>query len=148
LEHEYVVCARVKDLPVGKQAAAVALLVMWTPVPLLPEVLLVLSAWGFDYAGLLTWQKPKDDGYWHRSNGEYALMGKKGTPRTSHLLRHMIHETPHSDGDYKPDVFRSLLWTAGCLAFGDSAPRLDLFGGYWQKFFPEYDREDWDFWED
>ena len=139
---------RVRDLPVEKRVAADALLLLWAPAALLPDLLVVLKKWGFAYAGLLTWKKPVDDGYWHRAHCEYMLVGKRGTVKNAYLLQHTLYEGALSDGDYKPDAFRVLLLTAGFIAFDEAAPHLDLFGGYWQRFFPEYGKEDWDFWED
>ena len=139
---------RVRDLPVEKRTASDALLLIWAPARLVPYVLLVLKKWGFEYAGLLAWQKPIDDGYWHRGHCEYMLIGKRGTARDYPLFRHTLYEQPSSDGDYKPEAFRALLLQTGRIAFGETAPHLDLFGGYWQRFFPEYAKEEWDFWEE
>jgi hypothetical protein len=139
---------RVKELPVGKRSAADALLLLWMPVALLPDALVVLKGWEFEYAGLLTWQKPNDDKYWHRSRGEHMLIGKRGIVKTSFLFRHTIFEESPCDGDFKPEGFRHHLLMAGLIAFGESAPHLDLFGGYWKRFFPGYEKDDWDFWED
>lgn len=139
---------RVRDLPVGKRAAADALLLIWAPMEKLPDVLQVLGTWGFEYAGLLTWRKLNEYDDRYLSHGEYMLIGKKGTVNTSFLLRYTIHEPLFMDAEYKPKTFRSKLLLSGHISFGESAPHLDLFGGYWQRLFPEYDKEDWDFWED
>jgi N6-adenosine-specific RNA methylase IME4 len=140
---------RVRGLPVEKWAAPNALLLMWVAVPVLPDALLLLRTWGFECAGLLAWRKPKDDleGYWFRCDCEFMLVGKRGSAKTSYLLRHSLYEGSYSDGGYKPEAFRGLLLNAGLVAFDKTVPHLDLFGAYWQKFFPEYKKKDWDFLE-
>jgi N6-adenosine-specific RNA methylase IME4 len=140
---------RMRGLPLEKWAAPDALLLMWVPVALVPDALLLLEIWKFEYEGLLAWRKPKDDleGYWFRCDCEFILIGKRGSVKTTYLFRHTLYEGSRSEGSYKPEGFRRLLLDSGCLAFDKVVPHLDLFGAYWQRIFPEYEKKDWDFLE-
>jgi N6-adenosine-specific RNA methylase IME4 len=138
---------RIIALPVGPAVAAEALMLMWVPMRLLPDGLLLLRAWGFEYGGLLTFRKPKDevDVCWYRSQCENLLVGKRGTVRNCYLLRHTLYEGPDTGCAFKPEGFRTLLSMATDIAFGGELPQLDLFGRYWHERFPEYGREGCDF---
>jgi len=141
---------KVRGLPVEKWVAPDALMMMFVPVDILPDTLLLLRTWGFEYAGLVAWRKPKDylEGYWWRSHCEYILIGKRGAAKTASLLRHTLYEGSYSKEEYKPQAFRSLLSNSGLVAFGENTARLDLFGAYWQRRCPGYEKEYWDFWEE
>lgn len=70
---------------------------MWATMPMLPEALKVMKAWGFKYKTVgFTWMKQnrradglfaynKDIftgmGYWTRSNAELCLLGTRGHPQ-------------------------------------------------------------------
>jgi N6-adenosine-specific RNA methylase IME4 len=138
---------RIIALPVGPAVAAEALMLMWVPMRLVPDGLLLLRAWGFEYGGLLTFRKPKDelDVCWYRSQCENLLVGKRGTVRNCYLLRHTLYEGPDTGRAFKPEGFRTLLSMATDIAFGGELPQLDLFGRYWHERYPEYGREGCDF---
>jgi len=140
---------KIRGLPVEKWAAEDALLLMWAPMALVPDALLLLRVWKFDYAGLLMWRKQNEniDAYWFACNGEFLLVAKRGVAKTSYLLRHTIYDGARTEGEYKPEGFRSLLLTAGFICFDKIVPHLDLFGAYWQCIYPEYKKKDWDFLE-
>ena len=140
---------KVRDLSVEKWVAPEAFMLMWVPVLKIPDGLLILRTWGFDYAGLLAWRKPKDslEGYWLRSECEFILAATRGTPKTSYLLRHTFYEGSYSEGNCKPQAFRKLLMDAGYVAWEKRASGLDLFGAYWQGIYPKYGKDGWDFLE-
>ncbi|HET6256694.1 MAG TPA: hypothetical protein VFE32_21645 [Puia sp.] len=131
---------RILALPVGPAVADEAFLLMWTPMRSLPDGLLLLEAWGFEYAGLLAYRKPTSevDVCWYRSQCEYLLVGKRGTVKNCYLLRHTLYEGPDIGRGFKPEGFRTLLSMAVDIAFGQGLRELDLFGGYWRERFPEY----------
>lgn len=69
------ICAR----PVGDIAADDCVLFLWATVPMLPDALRVMSAWGFTYKSHCIWTKDKlGTGYWFRNSHELLLVGTKG----------------------------------------------------------------------
>lgn len=69
------ICAR----PVGDIAADDCVLFLWATVPMLPDALKVMAAWGFTYKSHCIWTKDKvGTGYWFRNAHELLLVGTKG----------------------------------------------------------------------
>ena len=69
------ICAR----PVGDIAADDCVLFLWATVPMLPDALKVMAAWGFDYKSHCIWTKDKlGTGYWFRNAHELLLVGTRG----------------------------------------------------------------------
>lgn len=65
--------------PVGDIAAADCALLLWATVPMLPQALAVMSAWGFAYASHVVWLKDRvGTGYWFRNQHEILLLGTRG----------------------------------------------------------------------
>jgi N6-adenosine-specific RNA methylase IME4 len=59
-----------------------ALVLMWATAPLLLEAGDVLRQWGVKYSTARVWQKDRiGTGYWVRSDAEFVLMGKYGSPK-------------------------------------------------------------------
>lgn len=70
------ICAR----PVGDIAADDCVLFLWATVPMLPDALKVMAAWGFAYKSHCIWIKDRvGTGYWFRNAHEILLVGSKGT---------------------------------------------------------------------
>lgn len=60
-------------------AADDAVLFLWATVPMLPEALNVMGAWGFTYKSHFVWMKNQaGTGYWNRNKHELLLVGTKG----------------------------------------------------------------------
>ncbi len=60
-------------------AAADAVLFLWATVPMLPEALDVMKAWGFAYKSHFVWLKDRPGtGYWNRNKHELLLVGTRG----------------------------------------------------------------------
>lgn len=60
-------------------AAADAVLFLWATVPMLPEAIEVMRAWGFAYKSNFVWvKKNPGTGYWNRNRHELLLIGTKG----------------------------------------------------------------------
>jgi N6-adenosine-specific RNA methylase IME4 len=60
-------------------AADDCVLFLWATVPLLPEAIEVMKAWGFTYKSSSTWLKDKAGlGYWVRGVVEHLLIGRRG----------------------------------------------------------------------
>lgn len=69
------ICAR----PVGEIAADDCVLFLWATVPMLPDALRVLDAWGFEYKSHCIWAKDRiGTGYWFRNQHELLLVGTRG----------------------------------------------------------------------
>lgn len=64
---------------VASIAADDCVLFLWATVPMLPDALRVMEAWGFDYKSNFAWVKNKiGTGYWSRNKHELLLVGTKG----------------------------------------------------------------------
>lgn len=60
-------------------AAKDSILLMWATVPMLPQAMSVLDAWGFKYKSNLVWPKGRiATGYWVRNAHEILLIGRRG----------------------------------------------------------------------
>ncbi len=69
------ICAR----PIAQITADDCVLFLWATVPMLPDALKVMAAWGFTYKSHCIWTKDKiGTGYWFRNAHELLLVGTKG----------------------------------------------------------------------
>lgn len=65
--------------PVAEIAADDAVLFLWATVPMLPQALEVMAAWGFAYKSHFIWDKGRSGtGYWNRNRHELLLIGTRG----------------------------------------------------------------------
>lgn len=70
----------IKAREVASIAADDAVLLLWATVPMLPEALEVMAAWGFSYKSHFVWLKDvAGTGYWNRNQHELLLVGTRGT---------------------------------------------------------------------
>lgn len=68
---------KARDVP--SIAAADCVLFLWATVPMLPQALEVMAAWGFAYKSSAVWVKDRaGTGYWFRNQHEFLLVGTKG----------------------------------------------------------------------
>jgi N6-adenosine-specific RNA methylase IME4 len=68
---------KARDVP--SISADDCVLFLWATVPMLPQALEVMSAWGFTYVSNFAWVKDKaGTGYWNRNKHELLLVGRKG----------------------------------------------------------------------
>jgi N6-adenosine-specific RNA methylase IME4 len=66
-----------RDVP--SIAADDCVLFLWSTVPMLPDALTVMTAWGFTYRSHFVWNKHKlGTGYWNRNRHELLLVGTRG----------------------------------------------------------------------
>ncbi|MGZ6022699.1 MAG: MT-A70 family methyltransferase [Rhizomicrobium sp.] len=69
----------IADRPVADIAADDAVLYLWATVPMLPDALLVMQAWGFRYVSNFVWVKDRTGtGYWNQNQHELLLIGTRG----------------------------------------------------------------------
>jgi N6-adenosine-specific RNA methylase IME4 len=67
--------------PIAAIAANDCVLFLWATVPMLPQALMVMGAWGFDYVSHVVWEKDRlGTGYWFRNTHELLLVGTRGNP--------------------------------------------------------------------
>lgn len=95
-------------LPVGDLAAEPAVLYMWATVPLLPEAIRVMEAWGFEYKTHRVWVKDRAPGvgWWGKTYHELLLIGAaNGNYHPAEKLSSVV-EAPVGRHSRKPDVFR------------------------------------------
>ena len=70
---------QIKAIDVGAIAAEVFVLFLWATVPMLPQALDVLQAWGFAYKSMWIWDKEIcGTGYWNRNRHEILMAGTRG----------------------------------------------------------------------
>ena len=70
----------IKSRDVAGIAADECVLAMWATVPMLPQALEVMQAWGFEYRSHCVWLKNRiGTGYWFRVDHELLLIGVKGS---------------------------------------------------------------------
>jgi len=66
-----------RDIP--SIAAENCVLFLWATVPMLPDALQVMAAWGFQYRSHCVWVKDRmGTGYWFRNKHELLLVGVRG----------------------------------------------------------------------
>ena len=69
----------IKSRDVASIAADDCVLALWATVPMLPQALEVMHAWGFEYRSHSVWLKSRvSTGYWFRNAHELLLIGVKG----------------------------------------------------------------------
>lgn len=69
----------IKQRDVASIAADDCVLFLWATVPMLPQALEVMAAWGFAYRSHAVWIKDRiGTGYWFRNKHEMLLVGAKG----------------------------------------------------------------------
>lgn len=123
--------AAIKALPVGELAATDCALFLWATLPMLPEALDVIHAWGFTYkTAAFVWIKTNRRagtpfwglGSWTRANAELCLLATKGRPRRQARNVHQVIFAPVGAHSAKPEEARRRIEAL----LGD-IPRVELF---------------------
>lgn len=101
----------IKSLPIGKICEKNCVLFLWATVPMLPEALEVMSAWGFKYKTTLFWWKIMSGGtgWWFRGQMEVLLLGVRGKVKAFRIQKGNIHQARVGKHSEKPDYFRELI---------------------------------------
>jgi N6-adenosine-specific RNA methylase IME4 len=127
----------IKTRAVAGIAAKDCVLFLWATVPMLPQALEVMSAWGFKYKSNFVWVKTRiGTGYWNRNAHELLLIGTKGSipapaPGRQEVSVVVAARTVHSA---KPEEFYRLI-----EKYYPNLPKIEL-----NARGPL--REDWDAW--
>lgn len=105
-----------------------AVLFLWVTVPMLPDGLRVLGAWGFGYRTMLTWHKTGrlGTGFWFRGETEHLLLGVRGHVPTFRTRYRNHFSLPTEGHSVKPAFFRGLAHQAALHSF-DAPPKLEMF---------------------
>ncbi len=133
-----------QQIPVHRVIADDCALFMWATMPMLPDALSVMAAWGFKYKTVaFVWVKKnrKSDsdffgmGNWTRSNAEVVLLGTVGKPRrVSMSVRQVVHSRIMAHSEKPSEVADRIVALMG------DVPRLDMFA--------RAERPGWDAWGD
>jgi N6-adenosine-specific RNA methylase IME4 len=104
--------ADICEIPVSQIAAKNSVLLLWVTVPMLPQGLVVMKAWGFEYKSSFVWVKDKIGlGYWNRNQHELLLLGTRGKIRTPPpgLKHSSVIEAPRRRHSEKPTAVYEML---------------------------------------
>lgn len=123
----------ISALPVARVTTEPAHLYLWVPNALLPEGLMVMSAWGFQYKANIVWHKVRKDGgpdgrgvgFYFRNTTELLLFGIRGkNARTLAPGRRQVNiiRTMKREHSRKPDE------QYGVIEQCSPGPYLELFG--------------------
>jgi N6-adenosine-specific RNA methylase IME4 len=114
------ICAR----PVADIAADDCALFLWATVPMLPDALRVMTAWGFDYKSHCIWAKDRiGTGYWFRNQHELLLVGTRGkipAPAMGTQVASLV-DAPVGKHSAKPVQFYDLI-----EAYFPTLPKIEL----------------------
>lgn len=115
-------------LPVPEITERDAVLFLWATVPMLPEALQVMEAWGFRYKTKITWHKTgrRGLGYWFRGEVEDLIFGVRGKVKAFRCQMPNFIEAPVREHSEKPEGFRRLIETATELTIPEPK-RIELF---------------------
>jgi N6-adenosine-specific RNA methylase IME4 len=106
-------------------AAADCVLFLWATVPMLPQALAVMAAWGFTYKSAIAWVKDRvGTGYWVRGQCELLLIGTRGNvpaPAPGEQPPAVI-EAPRGRHSEKPDIFADEI-----ARLFPNVPKLEMF---------------------
>lgn len=94
-----------RDVP--SIAADDCVLFLWATVPMLPQALLVMSTWGFDYRSQFVWVKDRiGTGYWTRNQHELLLIGVRGNPPAPApgTRESSVIQAPAAEHSAKPEI--------------------------------------------
>lgn len=114
----------IKARDVGSLAAGDCVLFLWATVPMLPQALEVMAAWGFTYKSNFDWRKDRrGTGYWNRNRHEHLLIGTRGNipaPAMGEQFDSSI-EAPVGAHSAKPEIFYEII-----EAYFPSLPKIEL----------------------
>jgi len=136
----------IRQLPVGRLAAARSHLYLWVPNALLAEGLEIMRAWGFTYKTNLVWSKIRKDGgpdgrgvgFYFRNVTELVLFGVRGSMRTLKAGRTQVNliATRKREHSRKPDEIYPLIEACS------PGPYLELFARFCRNGWSQWGNED------
>ncbi|MBI3917975.1 MAG: S-adenosylmethionine-binding protein [Betaproteobacteria bacterium] len=136
----------IKQLPIGRFAAAQSHLYLWVPNALLTEGLEVMRSWGFTYKTNLVWYKVRKDGgpdgrgvgFYFRNVTELVLFGIRGSMRTLKPGRTQVNlfSSQKREHSRKPDQIYGLIEACS------PGPYLELFARFRREGWGQWGNED------
>lgn len=101
----------IKTLPIKSIASRDSCLFLWATVPMLPDAMQVMEAWGYKYKTMLTWRKIMSlgMGYWYRGQCEHLLFGVKGKVKAFRYQHANFIQSKAGKHSEKPEEFRALI---------------------------------------
>ena len=106
-------------------AADDSVLFLWATLPMVPQAIEVMKAWGYEFKSGTVWAKDRaGTGYWFRNQAELLLVGTRGdvpAPAPGEQWPGLI-VAPVRDHSRKPDVFYELI-----EAYFPTLPKFELF---------------------
>ena len=114
----------IKRRDVGSLAADDCVLFLWATVPMLPQALEVMAAWGFEYKSNFNWHKDRvGTGYWSRNRHEHLLIGSRGKIPAPAMGEQFDSSIEASVGEHsaKPEKFYEII-----EAYFPSLPKIEL----------------------
>ncbi len=122
-KYEIMSMDNIKALPVGDIAAKDSVLFLWATVPLLPDALDVMKAWGYKYKTSLFWRKIMSlgMGFWYRGQVELLLMGVKGKVKAFRIQKANFIQFKALRHSEKPEEMRKLIEESHL------SPKIELF---------------------
>ena len=114
----------IKSRDVGSLAADDCALFLWATVPMVPEALEVMTAWGFKYKSQTVWNKDRiGTGFWFRNKHEILLLGTRGKipcPAMGDQFPSVI-DAPVGEHSAKPERFYEII-----EAYFPTLPKIEL----------------------
>ena len=88
-----------------------SVLFLWVPEALLPEGLLVVKAWGFEYKAQMVWKKDRAPGmgWWVNSKHELLFIGARGTELHPATKYDSVFESPVTNHSRKPELVYEMI---------------------------------------
>jgi N6-adenosine-specific RNA methylase IME4 len=106
-------------------AAKDCVLFLWATVPMLPQAIETMAAWGFTYKSHFVWLKDKLGlGFWNRNQHELLFVGTRGhipCPAPGTQFSSVI-EAPRGKHSEKPAIARIMITT-----MFPNVPKLEMF---------------------
>jgi N6-adenosine-specific RNA methylase IME4 len=135
----------IQNMPIADICENDSLLFMWATIPLLPQAMSVIPAWGFEYKTLIVWEKTGilGMGNWLRIQTEMILVGIRGEVRPFEHQEKNIYKHPICEHSAKPHFFRELVMKLSAKSL-DRCERLELFARSREGMFSNYEYEGWD----
>jgi N6-adenosine-specific RNA methylase IME4 len=114
-------------MPINEIAEKDSVLFLWATVPLLPEAIRVMEAWGYKYKTTLTWEKENGTGmgYWFRGVTEHVLFGVRGNVKAFRSPVKNLLRSKRGRHSAKPQQFHDIIESVT-----PGMQRVELFGRY------------------
>lgn len=121
----------IMEFPINEYADKDCCLFLWATSAMLPEALLVMKYWKFDFKCVaFTWVKKNKNsdswfwgmGSWTRSNPEFCLLGIRGNPERVCKDVHSVIDSKIREHSRKPDEIRQRI-----VKLCGDLPRVELF---------------------